>query len=314
MSRRPGYERLRRSDPRPARVRKLVLSRKGFDAAYGKMASPILPGGRLVPLPIPSKGEKLRMKDLDCDRDQLAKLLSDLSNCRHSIDTCVHLDPDLAGGHRMGLRGWRPSFGQAVSAQGHLSREKVGEGDVFLFFGWYRHVEEFEGRWRFVRGSTGVHLMFGWLEIGRIVPIKTEGRRFVADNPWSADHPHLAWRHRFEDEDNTLYVASARSSFAADCAGGGLFPYYRPELQLTRAGSSRSVWQLPTWFMPGQSRAALTYHDKPERWTRRGAHCELRSVARGQEFVLDLKGRPEARPWLKRLIAVGASPAPPRRG
>lgn len=270
------------------------------------MPSPILPNGRLVPLPIPSQGEKLRMKDLDGDRDQLAKLLSDLSNHRHSINTRVHLDPDLAGRHRLGLRGWRPSLGQAGSAQGHLAKEEVGEGDVFLFFGWFREAVQFEGRWRFVRGSPGMHLMFGWLEIGRIVPVMTEGRRYVAENPWIADHPHVAWRDRFQQEDNTLYVASQRSSLASGRAGGGLFPYFRPELQLTRAGSSRSIWQLPSWFMPGQGRAALTYHKKPERWIRRGAHCELQSVAKGQEFVLDLKGRPEARPWLKRLIAGGA--------
>ena len=126
MTPRPSCETSRQPTRRATTVRKLVLSRKGFDAEYGKMPSPILPNGQLVPLPIPSQGEKLRMKDLDGDRDQLAKLLSDLSNHRHSINTRVHLDPDLAGRHRLGLRGWRPSLGQAGSAQGLTCPPKSG--------------------------------------------------------------------------------------------------------------------------------------------------------------------------------------------
>lgn len=314
---RPSCEAFKQPTRRATSPRKLVLSRKGFDAENGGIASPILPDGRLLPLPIPGRREKPRMADLDVDRELLAKLLSDLTRRRTSgrvsVNSHVHLDPDLAGSHRLGLKGWRPSLGQTGIAQGHLASEGVGAGDVFLFFGWFRRVHQSEGRWEFVPGSPDIHLMFGWLEIGRIVPVMTEGRRFVAENPWIADHPHVASRDRFQDEDNMLYVASPRSSLAAGCAGGGLFPYFRPELQLTRSGSSRSIWRLPSWFMPGRGRAALTYHQKPERWNLQGAHCELQSVAKGQEFVLDLDGRPHARPWLKRLITAGASPAPSRR-
>jgi Nucleotide modification associated domain 3 len=51
---------------------KLILSRKGFDSAYGGVPSPILPDGTLCPLPIPSneapclKGEKDGRKDMQC--------------------------------------------------------------------------------------------------------------------------------------------------------------------------------------------------------------------------------------------------------
>lgn len=36
---------------------KVVLSRKGVDSQYGKLASPILPDGTLLSLPIPSDDE-----------------------------------------------------------------------------------------------------------------------------------------------------------------------------------------------------------------------------------------------------------------
>lgn len=42
-----------RGKPRVAPPKRLVLSRKGFDSGYGGMPSPILPDGRLQPLPIP---------------------------------------------------------------------------------------------------------------------------------------------------------------------------------------------------------------------------------------------------------------------
>ena len=294
--------------------RKLVLSRKGFDGENGRIASPILPNGRLVPLPIPGPREKLRMADLDVDPECLAKLLSDLSK-RHrlSIKTRVHLDPDLAGGKRLGIRGWRPSLGQTGIAQGHLAKQGVGKGDVFLFFGWFRRVEEHVGRWRYDPGAPNQHLMFGWLEIGEVVPVMAEGRRYVAKHRWIADHPHLASSDRFRERNNTLYVASPRSTLGGYPGGGGLFPYDRPELHLTREGSTRSVWKLPAWFLPRRDRTPLTYHEDPDRWTRRGAHCELQSVAKGQEFVLDLERRPEAGPWLRHLVSSCSAPTHHRR-
>ena len=39
---------------------KVILSRKGFDSSYGGTASPILPDGTLLSLPIPSKAETVK--------------------------------------------------------------------------------------------------------------------------------------------------------------------------------------------------------------------------------------------------------------
>jgi hypothetical protein len=44
-------------------VMKIILSRKGFDSAYGGYPSPILPSGEMVSLPIPSD-DAIRYSDL----------------------------------------------------------------------------------------------------------------------------------------------------------------------------------------------------------------------------------------------------------
>lgn len=52
------------------------------------------------------------------------------------------------------------------SAQSHLANEGVGVGDVFLFFGWFREVEQQQGRWRYARRALNIHSLFGWLQVG----------------------------------------------------------------------------------------------------------------------------------------------------
>ena len=44
---------------------KLILSRKGFDSSAGGIASPILPDGRMISLPIPSSGDDFTFADIN---------------------------------------------------------------------------------------------------------------------------------------------------------------------------------------------------------------------------------------------------------
>ena len=62
-------------------------------------------------------------------------------------------------------------------------------------------------------------------------------------------------------------------------------------------------WRLPRWFFPDGNKPALTYHPDPKRWRRDANHAYLRSVGRGQEFVLDLAHYPEASEWLSDLVS-----------
>jgi hypothetical protein len=80
--------------------------------------------------------------------------------------------------------------------------------------------------------------------------------------------------------------------------GAGLFRQYDSRLRLTAPGASTSEWQLPAWFEPVGERPPLTYHVDRRRWRRVKEGVRLRSVGRGQEFVLNLSDYPDAFGWL----------------
>lgn len=282
---------------------KLVLSRKGFDSQYGRVASPILPDGRLLPLPIPSSHDRDTMRSLGFDQVDLDQILRDLSGGRISGSTRVHLDPQLVPPSTKLRPGWRPSLGQTGSAQSHLANQGVGVGDVFLFFGWFHEVELRQGRWRYCRPKRDLHVMFGWLEVGETLSIVTDRQGCLARHPWIATHPHVANPSHYTDVRNTLYIAPRRSRLATNKdPGAGRFVSYAKDLVLTGPGSLRSTWRLPAWFMPSADRPALSYHDHTDRWRCVDDRVELKSVAKGQEFVLQLNYYPEARRWLRSLV------------
>lgn len=286
----------------------MILSRKGFDASHGGMPSPILPGGRLLPLPIPSDHDRTTFADLGIAADQdLDKILTDLSGGRFRATSRVHLDPDLGPPGAAGREGWRPLFGQSLQSQAHLESQGVGMGDVFLFFGWFRSVALRNGAWRFMDGAADLHVFFGWLEIGDVLSVVTRRQQSLGRYPWIADHPHVANPDHYKDRRNTLYVSSERSRYSVSPTwGGGRFHRLTDHLCLTKDGCSRSIWSLPTWFFPCGDRPPLTYHHDPSRWTARQEETILRSVGRGQEFVLDCDVYPEAEGWIADLVRSGA--------
>src|SRR5260221_3658063 len=77
---------------------KIILSRKGFDASIGGVASPIFPSGELYSLPIPesfpSRYSK-RYKEIQVGNQSLGTIVNDLTGGRVKPDTFAHLDPDL---------------------------------------------------------------------------------------------------------------------------------------------------------------------------------------------------------------------------
>lgn len=281
---------------------KIVLSRKGFDSAAGGIASPIMPDGRMISMPIPSSADQFTFADVNAPDIDLAHILADLSRSRHVIGDHVHLDPDLDRPPASRLPGWRPALGQTGAAQTHLEKNGVGKGDIFLFFGWFRHVEKNHEAWRYVPNAPDLHVMFGWLEVGDILHVGLERDASIAAFPWIANHPHVAQPEVYLDRNNTLYMASERSSITPDArCGGGRFTRYEEALRLTASGMSRSKWSLPAWFHPG-TRPALSYHSSLERWASHGDRVLLSTVGRGQEFVIDGKHYPELADWTSSLI------------
>lgn len=286
---------------------KIVLSRKGFDSRCGGVPSPIFPDGTGLSLPIPYSHSPTRFRDIRWRGGSLGPLVERLTEGRVRGDGLCHLDPDLdPAALEDRPPGWRPAFGQVKSAQGHLARQGVGPGDLFLFFGWFRRVEPAaDGGWRYVDGSPHVHRLFGWLQVAEVVAVGNENA--IADaltaRPWLSAHPHL---HGPGWPNNTIYVSTRTLTIAgAQLAvhGGGVFSNADDRLTLTAPeATSRTCWKLPGWFLPADGRPILSYHGDEERWRRDGPWVHVRTVARGQEFVCDVDGIPEAAAWLHGLL------------
>ena len=289
--------------------RKLIISRKGFDSGSGGCPSPIFPDGTMFSLPIPS-GDEEAFEDLQHGDVDIAEVVSGITNGRMNRRGRVHLDPDLNFDayryrkDRPDWQQWRGMLGQAGIAQSHLNKQVIDSGDVFLFFGLYRQVEETAQGWRFVRGAPELHVLWGWLQVDRKYPVADIGPN---DLPWARHHPHLASNYR--DDKNTVYAATAKLDLGGDddqcdIAGWGVFRRFDRRLVLTDPdGTGVSNWRLPRWFYPDGNKPPLTYHPDPKRWRHDANHAYLRSVGRGQEFVLDLAHYPEAVEWLSDLVS-----------
>lgn len=261
---------------------KLILSRKAFDSSAGKVANPILDDGSMIPMPIPDKQPPIRYQDVTIAGQNLGSVAVELTNGRARADHFAHLDPDLIESAYPREPSWRPLFGQVDAAQSVLTREGVGPGDLFLFFGWFRRATSSGGRLRYVPGAPDLHVIWGWMQIDEVVPVGS-----VEHPAWMKYYPHIASP---SGRGNTVYTARDKLTLDGvdlDLPGTGVFDHYDDRLRLTMVGGSRSVWDLPRWFAPGGTRPALGFHDKPDRWSVDGDRVRLKSVARGQEFVLD---------------------------
>lgn len=283
---------------------KLILSRKGFDSSAGGGPSPILPGGRLVPIPIPDPASPISYSDIWIQMSEegaatLGRVVEQVTRGRFDGEAPAHLDPDLDPQALPRPNGWRPLFGQTGAAQGHLRNQDVGVGDVFLFYGWFRQAEWVDGVLYLSENGPDLHLLFGWFQVGGVYDMEDGPER--APN-WARYHPHF-----FGDrgQNNTLYVASPRlrtSSRGSSLPGAGLFTNVDSDLYLTEPGGSRTNWALPRWFYPHGDRPPLSYHGDMERWSLEPDAVLLESVSRGQEFVLDAARYPESWKWVEGLV------------
>lgn len=285
---------------------KIILSRKGVDSSAGGFASPIFPDGRLLSIPIPDDRAPVKYRDIQGDDKQriLSKLVKDLGRGKLSASQKVHVDPDLDKTQLQRKPGWRPLFGQCGAAQSHLHSLAVGPGDLFLFFGWFREVEIYRRRWRYVSGAADKHVLFGWMQIASVDTV-AEILQTKKDR-WAHYHPHCV----SEFSGSNVIYRGTRQLVLTDhqeltnhkTAGAGLFEHYHDKLCLTEIDRSRSHWRLPGWMHPQGRNSTLSYHSDPTRWCKDGDDVLLRSAARGQEFVLNLEDYPEGVGWVRGLF------------
>ncbi len=257
-------------------------------------------------LPIPEYSERdgaTRYETIRFSELSLGKLVHDLTHGKIGPGHAAHLDPDLNCESLPRLPGWKPLFGQAGAAESHLRKVGVQLGDLFLFYGWFREVKLHDGKYRYVKATHDLHVLFGWLQIEQ---------RIVLPNPeripdWARYHPH-ARRERYSSADS-LYIATDHLQLpgvAGGLPGAGIFRRYHPSLCLTNTAPycSRCVWRLPEWMHPTPGQTTLTYHGNPSVWQRRDGYTLLRSAGRGQEFVLDCDEYPQAVEWVAELLNV----------
>jgi hypothetical protein len=269
---------------------KIIFSRKGFDSKAGGCASPIFTDDqdRILSLPIPITGAPVFFKEIQFKGDHIGDLVKNLSGGKRNGCDRAHLDPDLRKDAIPRLEGWKPSFGQSSSAQSHLRNSGVGIGDLFLFFGWFRRVE----KERYVQSPKDLHVIFGWLQVDRIIEVNNNLDRILHEFPWLKDHPHLK-KPEVDLPNNTIYIAKDRLSIPGSrlkAPGGGVFEHLSDARTLTDMDPyrSRSLWRIPSFFH--HSDRKLTYHLNDERWGplhQDGKTTLLRSVPIGQEFVTE---------------------------
>ncbi|KPQ28579.1 MAG: hypothetical protein HLUCCX14_09695 [Marinobacter excellens HL-55] len=275
----------------------LILSRKGFDSSAGGCPNPVFPDGRFLALPIPDDQSPIRYGQIQHQGHSIGRLVSQLTGKPAFSRKGAHLDPDVIEDAFPRQPGWRPMLGQHSSAQAHLVNCGVGQGDLFLFFALFRPVEKYRGRWRFVPGSRAFHAIWGWLQVGEVWLL--DGMTEVP--PWAAYHPHL---HGERSRQNCLYVGSDRLDLPGldlQRPGAGTVGRLASLQRLTAPDAVQVTdWRLPVAFMPGPGQQPLSYHHNLARWRMGDSpdYCRLKSVARGQEFVLDLDDYPPVMDWL----------------
>lgn len=236
----------------------IVFSRKGFDSSAGGKASPIV-NGRPVSLPIPERPPSpTTYSDLG-----LGDLVEQVTGGRITAEANCHDDPMFDAGYC-----W---LGQCSIAQRHLSRNEIGPGDVFLFFGLFCDPETGERH----------HRIFGHMRIACHGSL-SEVRHFPKWRKPSRIHPHMTGKPRDHD---TIYFGPGTTARCASAA-----------LRLTRPGGPLNLWTVPSWLRAH----GLTYHARPSRWTGDGA---LDSAKRGQEFITDIGDDIEAMRWLEAIVA-----------
>ena len=274
---------------------RVILSRKGFDGGYGGIPSPILNSQTPISFPIPyRKGQQKYSELYHSSGITYMDLIHGLRN-KHTIysddgweeltrETNCHLDPDLAPDVRDREKQWLPLFGQSDAALSHLESQDVGEGSLFLFFGWFKKAEDSGSGFRFVAGAKELHVIFGYLQVGEVINNPNDLKDWMRYH----DHYQLVGD---RDKKDALYVARPTLSFDESRPGAGVLPFDEKRV-LTKTGFPRSRWSLPD-YLRGVN---LTYHSS-QSWKEN----YFQSASRGQEFVF--QENETVSEWAKQILS-----------
>ncbi|MBD8069747.1 hypothetical protein [Bacillus sp. PS06] len=272
--------------------RKVILSRKGFDETTGGKPSPII-DNKFISLPIPRADSDVFYKDLRLNQDE--NYLTVMKDMGIKFYSEAHLDPDLKSDVKESRdKNWRGLFGQSGKSQKRLMDEGVGEGDIFLYFGWFREAKKTKERWRYVPQAPNIHAIFGFLEVGKVIDISADDTL----PSWAKYHPHFKDQHEYGDKFNSIYIATPKFTKCESKPGWGCFNYDK-QLILTKEGAkNKSLWELPSCFQEERDQ----FYPKMDVWKiLSNGTVELQPVGRGDQEMY-ISSNPDVVRWAEDLI------------
>jgi len=263
---------------------KIIFSRKGFDSSSGGFPSLIFPDGTLFSIPIPSKDNEYKYKDLEYkyENESIQSILNDLTNkqinsgkkreCDYTDEKFhCHYDPmPISNQDFQGI-----AFGQQNNTEGHLRNQNIAEDDIFVFYGWFKNIEKIKNKWVYVEKSKDIHLIWSYLKVGRINHLDNiyEKEKVVKDYPFLSVHPHIEASNKYTK--NTIYLSKEFNFFK-----------YSEKRCLTdlKTYKCRSTWRLPIYFnYPDAFTFLKNFRSYDE------SDVIINYQGFGQEFVLDLE-------------------------
>ena len=221
---------------------KIILSRKGIDSGNINLASPILPDGTMLSIPIPTDDDmKLSYKDISYQGQSFDEILRCLNRGRelNLPYNNIHLDPDIrADLYRDVPKGWTPAFGTRSGDEAAVRPQTIARpGDVFLFFGRFRHADE---SFRYI--SSELHCVWGYMQVKKVLVDRDE----IAQYSW---HPHAKAERLLNQRCNTLYLPASSLSWNTNVPGFGELKFSEKR-QLTIPGQTRAIWKKQPFYMP----------------------------------------------------------------
>ena len=262
-------------------MKRIVLSRKGFDSVAGGVASPIFADEKIFSIPIPQKSPSPhKYSNLKFNGLSGKEILKEASVKNVTISDYCHYDPLLT--EKIGI------FGQASASQTELKKNNVNVGDIFLFFGWFK---------QYSKKGKDLHHLFGWLQIDKIIENQKEIIEYLKNI--DTKHPHgYGDISRFTN--NTIYIAKKKMVIPnkkLSLKGFGLFKNTHSELILTEQRSSRSRWKLPDKYFSDTKNLFLNRLKwKDEK------NCLVDCIGQGQEYILNAEENPKIIDWVIELI------------
>jgi hypothetical protein len=146
-----------------------------------------------------------------------------------------------------------------------------------------------------MQDKNGKHCIYAYFKIGRILDLNNSKDKKEALQ-LTKTHPHITYESTEYEKTNLLFVADTKLLENSNIKGCGRLKFSE-STTLTKSNENKSIWQLPKCFM----NVNMTYHTNKNRWIGLNEEfCQLKSVCRGQEFVISESNDVEQ--WAIRLI------------